>query len=114
MGTESGLEKNLDSHFKILAKTLIANLTNLTEVLVWLNGVLVWLTEVASLPNCSASLRVCSVHLSHATPPPLLLSSQICLTLSNKPQPPSLSPYPSQTNKQRLYQGPRQFYLLPI
>ena len=37
--------------------SLIANLTNLTEVLVWLTGVLVWQTKVASLANWSASLQ---------------------------------------------------------
>ena len=53
--------------------SLITNLTNLTELLVWLTGVLVWLTgvlvwlltEVDSLANRSASLQVCSLHLSH-------------------------------------------------
>ena len=45
--------------------SLIANLTNLTEVLVWLTEVLVWLTKVASLANRSESLQVCSLHLSH-------------------------------------------------
>ena len=41
--------------------SLIANLTNLTEVLVWL-------TEVISLANRSASLQVCSLHLLHTGP----------------------------------------------
>ena len=43
--------------------SLIANLTNLTEVLVWLNEVLVRLAEVAILANLSMSLQVCSLHL---------------------------------------------------
>ena len=35
----------------------IANLTNLTKVLVWLTGVLVWLTEVASLQSAFVAQR---------------------------------------------------------
>ena len=50
--------------------SLIADLTNLTEVLVWLNGVLVWLTEVASL---ASSLQICSLHLSHTEKKGLLV-----------------------------------------
>ena len=50
--------------------SLIANINNLTEMLFWLTGVLVWLIEALVwltevLVWLSASLQVCSLHLSH-------------------------------------------------